>query len=459
MLKNMVANSSGQEGEKCKGNKTTLVISCFNIGLLKLETVDTNHSGTFKWEDQESDLKANESEGRMKERLEIPGYEFDPEKNRYFKKIKSTSSTQSHSNQKIEIPTKQSVSRTKKPKPHKKRTSSDPYRSTLRLRAHFPISIQSLYESHPGTSLSRFNSHHHHLTLQLQAFQKPITINDFQRVQTPNQFSFQKIVYTKPNELLWISDRFGRTSFTKLDSLSPHWNQLEFIPNAPITSISVDGDRYVLTAMNGQVELGMNGQRSSIFEFTNQNLWSSVLNQQSGVYGDDQHINFIDHHSEEFILRNSYFTGSSVFGLDQLSNDVFLGGTRSGKVLQIDQRLKPIKQNRNSNKSPYCILTKPGSIYHVKSFSDKNQLLVVGSGNYVKIHDLRYLKVNGKESDPLITISNHQNSHDSQLSIPNLINDSYLSLLGDDQIIRTWDFHSNRFDDHGLLPLLKLVKF
>ncbi|KAH9814412.1 hypothetical protein DFH28DRAFT_1082988 [Melampsora americana] len=399
----------------------------------------------------------------MKQPLEIAGYEFDSEKNRYFKKTKKTTSNPSNPSSNPSNPSSNQgkkrssnrISNHKKLKSHIKPISSDPYRSTSRLRAHLPISIQSLYESHPGTLSSRFNSHHH-LILQLQAFKKPINIHDFQRIQTPIQFDLQRIMYTHQNELLWISNQFGSTSFTKLNSLNPKWNPLQFLPNAPITSISVDENRYVITAMNGKVEVGIDGQRSSIFEFPNQNLWSSLLNQQSGVFGDDQHINFIDHHSENFILRNSYFTGSSVFGLDQLSNDVFLGGTRSGKVLQIDQRIKPIKQNRNSNKSPYCILTKPGSIYHVKCFSDQNRLLVIGSGNYVKIHDLRYLKPNQTQSDPIITISKHQNSHNSQLSIPNLINESLICLLGDDQKIRIWDLKSNSFDQNGLLPLFDL---
>lgn len=136
----------------------------------------------------------------------------------------------------------------------------------------------------------------------------------------------------------------------------------------------------------------------------------------------------------------SHTLQTSVFAIESQDMFNFLLGTRSGDVVRFDRRapLSPFPQKG---------LLDHRSVYHLKLLDD-NQILVVGTMNYAKVHDLRYLT-----SQPTMSLDYWENICDPSLGVTLSKDKNLVCMPGRDRSIKIWDLKSDPVPGLGLKPI------
>lgn len=363
---------------------------------------------------------------------ELPGFYFDPQKNRYF----STASKPARSNA-IKPPTRVQATHKHTPNP----LSSSPPSQTLHHSSNVWHAIQrSRFAKHHR---ERMAATHQVMTAQLAATKAyraiPMPIHTGQTLTSFAAVTYDSKVWTLAGDSYGVIHAFDPSPISDFVSVPEHTFQhsssREYQLDSHISSICSSGSRWVATSFGSSILIhdlaSTDTVRLSPAPHLACDIWTSNLHDRSLVLGVRQRALLIpDLESLGDVRRLE--TQSDVFALHQKESLVYTG-SRNGSIRRFDTRTRASGTTLLSD----MFTRSSNSITYLNVIKDW-QLLVSTICGTIEIFDSRYLQ----GSRPFLALLGHVNSYQPNLPYAITPSQSHFFAAGLDNRIRGWSLQT-----------------
>ncbi|GAA5876740.1 hypothetical protein JCM8547_002034 [Rhodosporidiobolus lusitaniae] len=252
------------------------------------------------------------------------------------------------------------------------------------------------------------------------------------------------------------------------------WRTSWYLPSR-ITSIQTCGDRVLATCLGppAQAVIGTTSDSISLASVTlsprKTSLWTSALSRNLVALGCDKKVLVTSDPTRPSHQMDGYTTGGNrgdgtVFALDIHENLIF-AGTRKGRVQLFDRR-----SSRSSSSGSAMGITKEelnltlaSPLTHVRLLKEQPHLLCAGLDGFLSLFDLRFpcspsppsssttstssssasATAAKPTSRPILTLSGHSNSFTHGLGL-DVWKDEFVVAAGQDSRLRLWSLRSGR---------------
>ncbi|KAM6494461.1 WD40-repeat-containing domain protein [Amanita muscaria] len=351
--------------------------------------------------------------------LQLPGFYWDEDKNRYFP-LSSRPAVPVSSTSRVEVkPETEHDTQNHHPPP-------DPWYSFQALRSSQDVMLRH-------RKAKEILSSHYARTSRCKHSWIPTS----GRIRAFNTTSFNG------SQRRFIGDDQGwlyacmSPEVEEQDMITDVWlPDLSLHPGSEITSICISGSKCIATCLGPSArisvqDLNVVGRISLITVKNVHDIWAAHLEGNSLAIGADKRAVYL--HDFDTTTQLKYLeTQSDVFAIYQRDNMVYTG-SRNGSITRFDLRLKTYGQklfdHRFTGRARSPVL-------HL-GIVNEYQLLTSQMDGELALYDLRFPRL----VEPLVSFRGHVNTHRRRLGIAVDPNEQFLFAAGEDCRIRGWSLN------------------